>query len=171
MSIAKGKFDRRSALAWTARAVSATAWFGLIGASLMPGRGHAAVSGRIEPEEKVEETIKRLFGDKKIQDGSSFMKLDAPLIAENGAVVPIKLDTTVDPTPQKHVKTVYFVVDKNRRPMSASFSFAPEAGRVSVGTNLRLGATSDIRAIAVMNDGSIFAVKRDIKVTVGGCGG
>ncbi len=130
-----------------------------------------AALGAPEPEEKVAETIKRLFGDRKIQDGSAMMKLDVPAIAENGSVVPVKVEVMQESTPQKYVKKIYFIVDKNRRPMSANFSLTPDVGKPFIGTNLRLGATTPIRAVAEMNDGTLLSVTREVKVTVGGCGG
>lgn len=130
-----------------------------------------AALGTPEPEEKVGETIKRLFGDRKIQDGSAMMKLDVPAIAENGSVVPVKVEVMQESTPQKYVKKIYFIVDKNRRPMSANFSLTPDVGKPFIGTNLRLGATTPIRAVAEMNDGTLLSVTREVKVTVGGCGG
>jgi len=130
-----------------------------------------AALGAPEPEEKIAETIKRLFGDRKIQDGSAMMKLDVPAIAENGSVVPVKVEVMQESTPQKYVKKIYFIVDKNRRPMSANFSLTPDVGKPFIGTNLRLGATTPIRAVAEMNDGTLLSVTREVKVTVGGCGG
>ena len=55
--------------------------------------------------------------------------------------------------------------------MSASFSLSAGASKPFVGTNLRLGKTGPVRAVAEMNDGSLYQVSQDVKVTVGGCGG
>ncbi len=162
---------RRSILGLAARLAGATAAVGLFGAGLALPFPAAAAVGTPEPEEKVDATLKRLFGDRKIQDGAALMKLDTQLIAENGSLVPVKLDVTLDPTPQKYVKAVYFIADKNRRPMSAKFTLSPALGRPTVETNVRLGETTLFRAVAEMNDGSLFEVKNEIKVTVGGCGG
>jgi sulfur-oxidizing protein SoxY len=162
---------RRSVLAGASRLAGIAAVAGLFGAGLALPTTAFAAAGKPEPEEKIADTLKRLFGDRKIQDGKDLMKLDTQLIAENGSLVPVKLDINLDPTPQKYVKTVYFIADKNRRPMSAKFTFTPALGRPSVETNVRLGETTDFRAVAEMSDGSLFQVKNEIKVTVGGCGG
>jgi sulfur-oxidizing protein SoxY len=162
---------RRSLLGGAARATSLAVAAGLFGAGLALPFPVAAAIGKLEPEEKVDATIKRLFGGRKIQDGASLMKLDTQLIAENGALVPVRLEINLDPTPQKYVKTVYFIADKNRRPMSAKFTLSPALGRPTVETNVRLGGTTHFRAVAEMNDGALFEVKNEIKVTVGGCGG
>ncbi|MBM3733250.1 MAG: thiosulfate oxidation carrier protein SoxY [Acidimicrobiia bacterium] len=162
---------RRSVLGLASRLAGVAAAAGLFGAGLALPFPAASAVGKPEPEEKIDTTLKRLFGDRKIQDGASLMKLDTQLIAENGSLVPVKLEINVDPTPQKYVKAVYFIADKNRRPMSAKFNFSPALGRPTVETNVRLGETTHFRAIAEMSDGSLFEVKNEIKVTVGGCGG
>lgn len=127
--------------------------------------------GSLQPEESVDATMKRLFGARPIKDGSSAIKLDLPLIAENGAVVPISVEMTVPQTPQSHVKSIYIISDKNRRPLSATFNLGSTLGQPYIGTNLRLGESTNVRAIAEMNDGSLLQAKREVKVTVGGCGG
>jgi len=162
---------RRSVLGLASRLAGVAAAAGLFGAGLGLPFPAAAAVGKPEPEEKVDATLKRLFGDRKIQDGASMIKLDTQLIAENGSLVPVKVEINVDPTPQKYVKAVYIVSDKNRRPMNAKFTFSPALGRPTVETNVRLGETTHLRAIAEMSDGSLFQVKNEIKVTVGGCGG
>ncbi len=171
MSIFDLAVRRRSILGLASRLAGTVAAVGLFGAGLTLPVPAAAALGKPEPEEKVDATLKRLFGGRKIQDGASIMKLDTQLIAENGSLVPVKLDVMVDPTPQKYVKAVYFIADKNRRPMSAKFTLSPALGRPTVETNVRLGGTTHFRAIVEMNDGSLFEVKNEIKVTVGGCGG
>jgi sulfur-oxidizing protein SoxY len=127
--------------------------------------------GNLVPEEPVEAAMKRMFGTRPIKDGSSSMRLDLPLIAENGAVVPMSVEMSVPMTPQSYVKAIYIVSDKNRRPMNVKFNLTPAMGEAYVGTNLRLGESTDVRAIAEMNDGTLLQVKREVKVTVGGCGG
>ena len=74
-------------------------------------------------------------------------------------------------TKDSYVKNIYIIADKNRRPMNAKFSLTPEAGKASVSTNIRLAATTDVRVIAEMNTGALYEAKREVKVTVGGCGG
>ena len=123
------------------------------------------------PEEKVEETLKRLFGNRPIKDAAGVIKLDLPLIAENGAVVQALIEVQSPMTPADHVKTIYIISDKNRRPMNAKFTLKPLTGAAVIGTNLRLGETTDVRAIAELSNGTLLQAKREVKVTVGGCGG
>ncbi len=132
------------------------------------GQGNLANLG---PEETVDVTMKRLFAGRAIKDGSSAIKIELPLIAENGAVVPFSVEVNAPMTPQSYVKNIYIVSDKNRRPLNAKFTLTPATGQAFVGTNLRLGETTDVRAVVEMSDGTLLQATREVKVTVGGCGG
>jgi sulfur-oxidizing protein SoxY len=155
--------------------LGALAVVGLAGVSgPWPGPGVALAQGNLAalpPEEKVEATLKRLFGGRPIKDGSSVIKLDLPLIAENGAVVPVTVEVQSPMTPANYVKHIYVISDKNRRPMNVKFTLTPAMGAAVVGANLRLGETTDVRAVAELSDGTLLMTKREVKVTVGGCGG
>jgi sulfur-oxidizing protein SoxY len=122
-------------------------------------------------EEKVEATIDRLFGHRPIALADGKVKLEAPLIAENGAVVPVTIAADLPMTPQEYVKSIYIIADKNRRPLNAKFSLTPEVGQATIATNIRLAQTTDLRAVVEMNHGALYMVKQAVKVTVGGCGG
>ena len=149
---------------------------GLIGA-LAPGMlrpGPASAQGylaNLGPEESVDATMKRLFQGRAIKDGSAAIKLELPLIAENGAVVPASVEVSAPMTPERYVKAIYIISDKNRRPLNAKFSLTPAVGQAFVGTNLRLGESTEVRAVAEMSDGTLIQTAREVKVTVGGCGG
>jgi sulfur-oxidizing protein SoxY len=127
--------------------------------------------GMPQPDEKVDATIKRLFGNRSISPADGKVKLEAPHIAENGSVVPVTVEADLPMTPQKHVKSIYIISDKNRRPLNAKVSLTPEVGKANISTNIRLAETTDVRAVVEMNDGALYMVKQEVKVTVGGCGG
>ena len=127
--------------------------------------------GALQPEEKVDATMKRLFGNRPVKDGSDAIKMELPLIAENGSVVPITVEVQSPMTPADYVKHIYIISDKNRRPMNAKFTLTPEMGAAAMGANLRLGETTHVRAVAELSDGTLLMAKREVKVTVGGCGG
>jgi len=121
--------------------------------------------------ESVDAAIKRVFGGRPMKDGTGVVKLEVPLIAENGAVVPMSVEVTSPMTPANYVKTIYVVADKNRIPIAFRATLNPEAGQAVIGATVRLGETTDVRAIAEQSDGTLLVVKREVKVTVGGCGG
>jgi sulfur-oxidizing protein SoxY len=99
------------------------------------------------------------------------VKLEVPLIAENGAVVPVAVEVSSPMTPTNYVKHIYVIADKNRIPIVTRVALSPEAGQAYMGANVRLGETTDVRAIVEQSDGTLLQVKREVKVTVGGCGG
>lgn len=161
----ESQMTRRAALgALGALGVAAAGGF-VMGA---PATARAQVLGL---NESVQETMKRLFGDRPIKDGEALVKVDFPPIAENGSVVPISVTVDSPMTPASYVKNIYIVADKNRIPFVTRVTLAPEAGRAFMGANIRLGETGDLRAIVEQSDGTLLAVKREVKVTVGGCGG
>jgi sulfur-oxidizing protein SoxY len=170
--------EQRDQVSTSRRAVlRAAGWLGV--ATLVGRYGPAAPSPAaaqgfpkdLVPEERVDQTLKRLFGDRPLKDAAGAIKLELPLIAENGAVVPVAVDVQSPMTPADHVKTIYIISDKNRRPMNARFNLTPQMGAATVGANLRLGETTDVRAIAELSNGTLLQAKREVKVTVGGCGG
>jgi sulfur-oxidizing protein SoxY len=122
-------------------------------------------------QESVQDGLKRVFGARPIKDGAAVIKLDIPPIAENGAVVPVNIEVTAPMTPASYVKSIWIVADKNRIPIVAKATLTPEAGQAFVGANIRLGETTDVRAIVEQSDGTLLMARREVKVTVGGCGG
>jgi sulfur-oxidizing protein SoxY len=121
--------------------------------------------------ESVEAGLARVFGGRPMKDGASLIKLDVPLIAENGAVVPVAVEVNAPMTTQSYVKSIYVIADRNRIPIVTRVALSPEAGRAYMGANIRLGETGDVRAIVEQSDGTLWQIKREVKVTVGGCGG
>jgi sulfur-oxidizing protein SoxY len=138
---------------------------------LAPGRRAHAQAAALGQNESVQDAMKRLFGGKPIKDGSAVIKFDIPLIAENGSVVPVAVNVDSPMTPASYVKHIYVIADKNRIPVVTRVTLAPEAGRAAVGANIRLGETGEVRAIVEQSDGTLLQVAREVKVTVGGCGG
>lgn len=90
--------------------------------------------------------------------------IEAPEIAENGAVVPIEITSQVPGT-----KSIAVVIDKNPFPLVAKFDFM-EGALPYVKVNVKMGETSDVRAVAEAN-GKHYSATKNIKVTIGGCGG
>ena len=99
------------------------------------------------------------------------VNLKAPEIAENGNTVPISVSVDSDMTESSYVQSIMLVADKNPRPGVATFHFSPMSGEASATTRMRLAGTQNVIAVAKMNDGSVFMDKKQVKVTIGGCGG
>ncbi len=170
--MAKDHRESRGAGGVTRRSVLGT--LGVLGVAAAAGTlaapGHAQAQA-LGAQETVEAGLKRVFGGRAMKDGSGLIKLEIPLIAENGSVVPVSVEVSSPMTPTNYVKHIYIVADKNRIPIVTRASLAPEAGQAYVGANIRLGETGDVRAVVEQSDGTLLQVKREVKVTVGGCGG
>ncbi len=99
------------------------------------------------------------------------ISLKAPEIAENGNTVPISFEVDSPMTEDDFVESVMIVAEGNPLPGVATFHFSSASGTCRASTRMRLAKTQRVVAIAKMNDGSVFTDARDIKVTIGGCGG
>ena len=127
------------------------------------------LSGIPLPDELVEATLKRLFGNRTFQRGDDKIKMDVPLIAEDGGNVGITVDSSLPMSGAAAVSHIYIISDKNRRPLLAKFSFTPDSGRAFVSTAVRLATTTDMRAIVEMNDGTLYSLTKHVRVTISGC--
>ena len=95
---------------------------------------------------------------------SGDIKLKAPDIAENGAVVPITVTSKIAGT-----EAISIVVAENGTPLAATFNLgATTSGYVS--TRIKMGKTSDVTAV-VKAGGKLYSTSKNVKVTIGGCGG
>jgi sulfur-oxidizing protein SoxY len=119
--------------------------------------------------DKVQEEMKKLFGDRKLGEGK--VKIDAPQIAENGLVVPVTVEVESPMTDASHVKALHIFADGNPLPAVASFKFTPDSGRAVASTRMRLAQTQNVICVAEMSDGALHMAKTEVKVTIGGCGG
>ncbi|WFU24497.1 thiosulfate oxidation carrier protein SoxY [Bradyrhizobium sp. CB1717] len=127
---------------------------------------HAAANDKYPDEafklKNEADAIKALYG--KTAEPSDKVKLDAPEIAENGGVVPISVTTTLD-----KVSSISFFVAENPFALAASYKI-PDGTLPSVANRLKMAKTTNVTAI-VEADGKLYSATKEVKVTVGGCGG
>ena len=109
------------------------------------------------------DAMNELFGTSQ-STPSDAITLGAPEIAENGAVVPISIETSLP-----DVQSISVIVDKNPRPLAVSFEIPPGT-QANVACRIKMGETSPVRAIVKTPDG-LFSTEKEVKVTIGGCGG
>jgi sulfur-oxidizing protein SoxY len=117
----------------------------------------------------VADEIKKLFGDKPLKEGR--IKLDLPSIAENGLVVPLSFEVESPMTDADYVKSVHFLAEGNPNPQVADFTFTPLVPKAAASIRIRLAQTQNIVALAEMSNGDVYTAKKEVKVTIGGCGG
>lgn len=144
---------------------SATAVFGLfIAAGLVrPGTAQAAWNQGAFAAKGLDSVVKSLGGagtaaTRDVNWGNT------PEIAENGAVVPISITSNIART-----ESIAILIDKNPNTLAASFTI-PAGTDPSISTRVKMGETSQVHAL-IKADGKYFVATREIKVTLGGCGG
>jgi sulfur-oxidizing protein SoxY len=109
-----------------------------------------------------EAMIDLLGSDQTIPTDQITLKL--PEIAENGAVVPVTITSSLE-----NIESISIVVDKNPRPLAATFEMLPGT-LPEVASRIKMGQTSDVMAVVKTADG-IYSASKQVKVTIGGCGG
>jgi sulfur-oxidizing protein SoxY len=120
-------------------------------------------------EAATDKSLMELTGGKTPEMGK--ITLNAPEIAENGNTVPISISVDSEMTESSYVESVTLLADGNPNPAVATFHFSPMSGEATATTRMRLAKTQNVVAIAKMSDGSVFMDKKQVKVTIGGCGG
>jgi sulfur-oxidizing protein SoxY len=119
--------------------------------------------------EDTEKMISEFTGGKT--PGSGKITLTAPEIAENGNTVPISISVESAMSGDDLVDSVIILADGNPNPAVATFHFSEMSGKAEATTRMRLAKTQNVLAVAKMKNGDVFMDKRQVKVTIGGCGG
>ena len=140
-------------------------WIGLGGLAVVSGAWVAPAQAANDAQD----LIAKFTGGKKPTEGR--VKLDLPEIAENGNTVPMTVSVDSPMTERSYVSDVLVVADGNPRGGVVRFHFSPANGVAEANTRIRLAETQSITAIAKMNDGSFYMAVKQVKVTIGGCGG
>ncbi|MGF1529249.1 MAG: thiosulfate oxidation carrier protein SoxY [Candidatus Competibacterales bacterium] len=135
---------------------------GLVSVGLLtPSRVLAAGSADAFAANNTETALRALYADGTLTE-STAIALEAPGIAENGAVVPISVST-----PLEGVESITLLVDDNPSPLAAHFELPPRA-LAEVSTRIRMGQTSSVMAVVKAN-GRLYTRRRQVQVLVGGC--
>ena len=135
----------------------------LAAAGLLPSAAHAAWSAAAFDAKSMAEATKALGGGAPAE--SKDVTVTGPDIAENGAVVPIGAAASLP-----GVKRLLILVEKNPSMLAAMFDIT-DAIDANISTRVKMGQSSNVMAVAVMNDGKVLYAMKEIKVTLGGCGG
>ena len=133
------------------------------------------LSAGIVTPAQAQATAKAAFDAKSVKDaiaalgatpaaGGAQIVISAPDIAENGAVVPVGVTSSVPGTTE-----IYILVEKNPNPLAAGFTI-PDGTEANVQTRVKMGQSSNIHAVVKAN-GKLYAAVKETKVTLGGCGG
>jgi sulfur-oxidizing protein SoxY len=136
---------------------------GLLASAGFPQFAQAAVNKAAFDAKTVQDAA-RAAGAKSLAE-SKDVTIIGPDIAENGAVVPLGASTTLP-----GVKQLLIMVEKNPSALVAIFNVT-DAVDANFSTRAKMGQSSDVYAVAIMNDGRALWAKKEVKVTLGGCGG
>jgi sulfur-oxidizing protein SoxY len=147
------KFDRRFLLR-SALAIGASLALPRILFAARPDKAFAATDA--------ENVMAELFGETPV--ASDRVSIKIPDIAENGAVVPVTISTDLE-----DVESISVVVVNNPTPLAASFAMGPRSlPKISV--RIKMGQSSVVQGV-VKAGGKLYSVEKEVKVTIGGCGG
>ena len=107
---------------------------------------------------------KTIFGDKTAKVDDAAVKLDAPVRADDAALVPM----TITLAKPNDVKGLYLVIDDNPSPVAAHFTFGPDADPKEIKLRVRVNTYTDVHAVAEMKDGTLLEATKFVKAS-GGC--
>ena len=153
--------NRREMLSHSAKVATMLATLGL-----MPGLARAQAAGyntAAFAAKSMPELTKALGVGTPTE--SKDVTITGPDIAENGAVVPVGAATTL-----AGVKRLLMLVEKNPSMLAAMFDVTDSID-ANIATRVKMGQSSDVYAVALMGDGKVLFARKEIKVTLGGCGG
>ena len=135
-----------------------------VGAGILSPRQVLAAWPKAAFEAKnVNDAMNGLFNT-DLAPASDAIKLEAPDIAENGAVVPVKVTATMD-----NVESISIIAENNQTPLIASFNLVANT-KGFISTRIKMGKTSNVIAV-VKAGGKVYSARKEVKVTIGGCGG
>ncbi len=135
-----------------------------LGAGLLSPRHVLAAWPKNAFEAKsVQDALNGLYGS-DLTKPSDAVSIKAPDIAENGAVVPITVSADLP-----NADSISIIAEKNGTPLAASYQLGAGT-KPSISTRIKMGETSNV--IAVVNaNGKAYSARKEVKVTIGGCGG
>jgi sulfur-oxidizing protein SoxY len=136
----------------------------------------AMAAGLLRPSAAMADWNKSAFESKTVSDALKNLKMGSPIetkdiairapdIAENGAVVPIEIQSNIPGT-----KSVAVLIEKNPFPYVGSFDVS-QGALPFVALRVKMGETSNVRVVATAADGRFYTAAKEVKVTIGGCGG
>ena len=135
----------------------------LASTGLFPQYAHAAFNKVAFEARSLSEVLKALGAGAPVERKD--VTITGPDIAENGAVVPLGASTVLT-----GVKHLLILVEKNPAALVAMFHLTDSVD-ANFATRTKMGQSSDVYAVAIMNDGKALFAKKEVKVTLGGCGG
>jgi sulfur-oxidizing protein SoxY len=112
--------------------------------------------------------VQDIFNNRSMDDGAGVISIEMPSRADDAAIVPVTLRTTLPSGDSRYVKTITLVIDENPAPMAAKFELGEAAKISEISTRVRVNNYTMVHAVAELNDGKLYMVKTYVKAS-GGC--
>ena len=154
---------RRDMLSHSAKVAAMLASIGLLPGQAQAQAQAAAYNANAFAAKTMAELMKAFGAGAPVE--SKDVTVTGPDIAENGAVVPIAAATTLP-----GAKRLLMLVEKNPNILAAMFDLT-DAVDPNISTRVKMGQSSNVYAVAMMGDGKVLFAQKEVKVTLGGCGG
>ena len=135
----------------------------------LSGAAHAQLPPDIGAKRKAAaaEALQKVTGGAAMRTGK--VKLEIPPLIDNGNAVPLTVTVDSPMTEKDHVKAIHVLTERNPQPNVVAVHLGPRAGRASITTRVRLADTQTVTAIAQMSDGSFWADRVEVVVTLSAC--
>ncbi|MDB5619370.1 quinoprotein dehydrogenase-associated SoxYZ-like carrier [Tardiphaga sp.] len=129
---------------------------------------HGPALAADEPYDPWPGLVQDIFDNRPMQDGTGIVAIEMPTRAEDAAIVPVTLRTTLPPGDSRRVRAITLVIDQNPAPMAGRFEFGPNSSVSEISTRVRINNYTDVHAVAELSDGQLYVTKIYVKAS-GGC--
>jgi sulfur-oxidizing protein SoxY len=119
-----------------------------------------------EPADPWPDLVRDIFNGRQMADGAGVISIEMPSRAEDAALVPVTLRTTLSPVDTRKVRKITLVIDQNPAPVAATFQIAP--GVMMISTRVRVDSYTNVHAVAELSDGQLYVSTTFVKAS-GGC--
>ena len=121
-----------------------------------------------EPYDPWPGLVQDIFDGRPMLDGAGIVGIEMPARAEDAAIVPVTLRTTLPPGDSRRVRAITLVIDQNPAPMAGRFEIGADSTVTEISTRVRVNSYSDVHAVAELSDGQLYMSKIFVKAS-GGC--
>jgi sulfur-oxidizing protein SoxY len=140
----------------------------LAGLALGCATGGRAFAQAVDEPDSWPELVHIFFNDAPIQEDKGLVSFEAPVRAEDAAIVPMSFSAKLPEGDTRRVNKLTLVIDENPVPLAAAFTLGEKAGDTRISTRVRVNSYTNTRVVAELDDGSLHMATRYIKAS-GGC--
>jgi sulfur-oxidizing protein SoxY len=131
------------------------------------GLGIGATLGE-DKDDPWPEIAQNAFNGRPLVDGAGVLAIEMPYRAEDAAIVPVTVRSTMPTGDERRVRAFTIIIDENPSPVAATFTLGANSGASSISTRVRIDSYTNVHAVAELSDGKLYVVKTYVKAS-GGC--